>query len=328
MSLIIQDLFDKALIEPIRQGANELCVVSGYATATMAIRHIETIRTELKTNFAIRVIVGMCPQDGIQKSQHLGFMKLASGEFDVNFKCGYINDYPPVHSKVYAWLKDGEPFQGFIGSANYTQNAFSRSMREVLTEKDPVSCFDYYRSLEGATINCLSDDENIASLIERFERRRVSTGTVVVTERETAIVTDDSLDKVTLTLLDRRTGEVPARSGLNWGQRPEQGREPNQAYLNIPADVGRSGFFPERYIQFMVLTDDNKELICVRAQDNGKAIQTTLNNSLMGEYFRYRLGLPSGAFITKKALLEYGRTDVDFLKIDDETYLMDFSVHG
>jgi hypothetical protein len=29
----------------------------------------------------------MCPQDGIQKSQHLGFMKLASGEFDVNLTC-------------------------------------------------------------------------------------------------------------------------------------------------------------------------------------------------------------------------------------------------
>ena len=77
----------------------------------------------------------------------------------------------------------------------------------------------------------------------------------------------------------------------------------------------------------MVLTDDGKELICVRAQDNGKAIHTTLNNSLMGTYFRYRLNLPSGAFITKDDLLRHGRTDVDFEKIDEETYLMDFSVH-
>jgi hypothetical protein len=77
----------------------------------------------------------------------------------------------------------------------------------------------------------------------------------------------------------------------------------------------------------MVLTDDGKELICVRAQDNGKGLHTTLNNSLMGEYFRYRLGLPSGSFVRKKDLLKYGRTDVDFYKIDDETYLLDFSIH-
>jgi len=76
----------------------------------------------------------------------------------------------------------------------------------------------------------------------------------------------------------------------------------------------------------MVLTDDNKELICVRAQDDGKAIHTTLDNSLLGEYFRFRLGLPNGVFITKDHLLRYGRADVDFYKIDEETYLMDFSV--
>lgn len=291
----------------------------------MATRHIETIRRDLKTDFAIRIIVGMCPQDGIQKSQHLGFRKLSSGEFGADFKCGYITDYPPVHSKVYAWLKDGEPVQGFVGSTNYTQNAFSRSMREVLTEKDPISCFEYYQSLIGATIDCLSND--VSYLLDRFEQRRRRPTVVVGTEQEVAVVTETGLDKVTLTLLDKRTGEVPARSGLNWGQRPEQGREPNQAYLNITSDIGRSGFFPDRFEQFMVLTDDNKELICVRAQDNGKAIHTTLNNSLMGEYFRYRLGVSNGAFITKSHLLRYGRTDVDFQKIDDETYLMDFSVH-
>lgn len=76
----------------------------------------------------------------------------------------------------------------------------------------------------------------------------------------------------------------------------------------------------------MVQTDDGKEIICVRAQDNGKAIHSTLNNSLLGEYFRFRLGLSSGEFVTKEHLLKYGRSDVDFYKIDEETYLMDFSV--
>lgn len=325
MSIITENLFDKALIDPIRKDANELCVVSGYATATMATRHIEAIRRELKKNIAIRVIVGMCSQDGIQKSQHQGFQKLSQGEFNTDFKCSYITDRPPVHSKVYTWLKNGEPVFGFIGSANYTQNAFSRSMREVLTEKNPFDCFDYYQSLADKTINCLSDD--VSNCINLFDQKRVKGRTTIESEVETSITTESNLDKVTLTLLDKRTGEVPARSGLNWGQRPEYRRNPNQAYLNIPSNIGNSDFFPDRYEQFMVLTDDDKELICVRAQDNGKAIHTTLNNSLMGEYFRYRLGLPSGAFVKKSHLLNYGRTDVDFYKIDSETYLMDFSVH-
>ena len=35
--------------------------------------------------------------------------------------------------------------------------------------------------------------------------------------------------------------------------------------------------------------------------------------------------LPSGQYVTEKDLLKYGRTDVSFTKIDDETYFMDFS---
>jgi NgoFVII restriction endonuclease len=77
----------------------------------------------------------------------------------------------------------------------------------------------------------------------------------------------------------------------------------------------------------MVMTDDGKEFICVRAQENGKGLHTTLNNSLLGEYFRYRLELKSGAFIRKSDLLRYGRTNVDFYKVDEETYMMDFSVN-
>lgn len=131
------------------------------------------------------------------------------------------------------------------------------------------------------------------------------------------------LTKVTLTLVDS-SANVPARSGLNWGQRPN--RNPNEAYINIPMTTARSGIFPEVGEVFTIETDDQKQLICVRAQQGGKGLHTTLNNSLMGEYFRYRLGLRSGEFITAEHLLRYGRTDVDIYKIDTESYYMDFSV--
>ena len=71
-----------------------------------------------------------------------------------------------------------------------------------------------------------------------------------------------------------------------------------------------------------------KSLVLRVEQQNDKAITTPENNSKLGEYFRYRLGLANGAFVTKEDLLRYGRTDVDFYKIDDEQYYMDFSVHS
>ncbi|MCF6301014.1 MAG: restriction endonuclease, partial [Proteobacteria bacterium] len=65
--------------------------------------------------------------------------------------------------------------------------------------------------------------------------------------------------------------------------------------------------------------------ICTRAQENGKAIQTPHNNSLIGEYFSFRLGVANGNLVTMGDLSKYGRTDVVFYKIDEENYFMDFS---
>lgn len=103
------------------------------------------------------------------------------------------------------------------------------------------------------------------------------------------------------------------------------GRDPNQAYLSLRAEVYNTNFFPERGTPFTVLTDDGKTIICSRAQDHGKGIHTPHNNALIGEYFRNRLGLASGAVVSAEDLRRYGRTDVHFYKIDDETYYMDFS---
>lgn len=325
MALIVSELFEKTLIQPLEQGANRLYIVSGYATAIMAIRHIEFAK-RLNKDISIRLVYGMSPQDGIEKTNHIAFQNLQLNKIDADFQCDYIINRPPVHSKVYAWFNNETPISGFIGSANYTRNAFSSSMREVLLSESPIVCKEYYQSLIGETVNCL--DENIAELVEIFERTydrmELVTDEELVAEASTAIPNNIiNLPAIRLPLTDRY-GEVPNRSGLNWGQRP--GREPNQAYIGIPADIGRSGFFPDRFEPFTVITDDEKQMICVRAQDNGKGLHTTLNNSLLGEYFRYRLGLANGQFVTKDDLLRYGRSDVTFYKIDEETYFLDFSV--
>ncbi len=84
-------------------------------------------------------------------------------------------------------------------------------------------------------------------------------------------------------------------------------------------------FFPDIGVQFTVYTDNDKVLICTRAQQNGKAIHTPHDNSIIGKYFRERLGLRLGALVRKEDLERYGRTDIVFYKIDNETYYMDFS---
>jgi hypothetical protein len=119
--------------------------------------------------------------------------------------------------------------------------------------------------------------------------------------------------------------KVPKTSGLNWGQRP--GREQNQAYLKVPAYIQRFHFFPNVGEPFLIECDDGEIFKCVRAQANGKAIHTSTNNSLLGLYFRKRLGVTSGYMITIDHLIKYGRSSVDIEFISPYKFLLDFSAY-
>lgn len=324
--MITDNLFNKILLEPAQNGCNRLLIVSGYATAAMAFRHLSELK-DINPDIQVDVILGMCAQDGLSKSNHRGFQKLMEDDFNGKFKCSYVPSCPPVHSKAYVWLKDDEPIVAFVGSANYTQTAFS-TQRELMAECPPQEAYEYFENMSGESIYCNHQDaEDLVTIYKDQIYNRL------VKQKKLA---EDNLPKAPngvvleglpferLSLLDRN-GKLPMRSGLNWGQRPELGREPNQAYIRLSVEICNSDFFPEKGETFTVYTDNDKVLICARRQANGKAIQTPQNNSIIGEYFRERLGVPLGALVTKQELIKYGRTDIVFYKIDDETYYMDFS---
>jgi hypothetical protein len=134
-----------------------------------------------------------------------------------------------------------------------------------------------------------------------------------------------SIHFVTLPLTSTINGQeqVPFRSGLNWGQR--ENRNPNQAYIAIPISIRRSNFFPEQGVVFNIICDDGFEVSCVRAQQGGKALQSKPKNSILGQYFRNRLGLAHGDLVIALHLYEYGRTSVDIHKRDGMPYFLDFS---
>lgn len=324
--MISEELFDKILLEPALQGAEKLCIVSGFASAAMVSRHFE-ILNHYKKPINIELIVGMCPYEGISLSNHLGFLQMVEDRFKKRFVCSYVFNGPPVHSKLYIWLKNEEPFYGFTGSANYTQPAFIGFQKEVMAVCDHKLGYRYFESLSSDTIYCnhIQVEDSIRIYNDKYYaqvKRDEKVGGGMHYQGDL-----DAFQKITVSFLDKN-GDLPQRSGLNWGQRHEENREPNQAYIRLPARIYKTDFFPNRTIHFTIITDDNKVLICTRAQDNGKAIHTPHNNSLLGEYFRNRLSLASGIPVSKDDLLRYGRTDVDIYKIDEETYFLDFSVNN
>lgn len=314
------DFREKILLYPILQGADHLRIVSGYATHTMASWHIAEIKERFGAAVDIDLIVGMCGLDGLSRSVHEGFkeiMRHRQTTSQSRLTCKYIVEGRPVHTKLYLWEKGGNPFCAYMGSANYTQPAFLGFRREAMEECDPEAARDYLETLEPDTIYCNHAEVEDKVIITR-------THPVLETEEAPAVSLHGAgVQNVTLSLL-ARGGETGRRSGLNWGQR--DGREPNQAYIPLPASVARSSFFPLGRRQFSVLTDDGMQLILRVEQQNDKAITTPLNNSQIGEYFRRRIGVANGAYVSRSDLEHYGRTNVVFYKLDEEQFFMDFSV--
>jgi len=323
--MYFENLYEEILISPLLQNDfNKLLIVSGYATAAMSFHYLNELREKSK-DIKLHLIVGMTSKDGLTVSNHNGFKKLASDEFSNKFRCSYITSSPPVHSKVYIWCRDDKPILAFAGSANYTQTAFClHSQRETMTSCNPDDGADYFKMLLKETVFCEHPEAEEFITIYRDSLRRKEYQTGIADEAEYDVNDYLGLPSVTVSLLDRN-GNLPQRSGLNWGQRPEEGREPNQAYIRLTSDIYRTDFFPPVSVHFTLFTDDGKTLICTRAQQNGKAVHTPHNNSLIGEYFRNRLGVPNGKAVLADHLIKYGRTDLTFYKIDDETYYMDFA---
>ena len=303
--MITQDLYRNVLLPPEGSPATELRIVAGYASASMAHRHLSEDLLK-NNNIRVQLIYGMAGADGVSLVDDTMFGQMQERG---DFLCHYRIERPSIHAKVYVWMNGDAPIKAFMGSANYTQRAFwaPGQQQEAMTDVDPMLALEFFENSLNGSMEIDHDDieDHVAFFSPRQMRPELG-------------------DCVTLPLLTSR-GEVGARSGLNWGQR--QGRNPNQAYLPVPAPIARSGFFPTRATQFTVLTDDGVSFIAVVAQDGDKAIETPDGNQILGEYFRRRLGVQLGDGVNRQHLDRHGRTDVEFCKLDDETFLMDFAIH-
>lgn len=329
MDLLSTKLYKKVLIDPMLHDKtlDRLFVVSGYSAAGMGIKHASDmmkLRAECSVP-KINLMCGMTAEGGIGKEVHAGFVDLCT-KTKLGFACRYLVRGEPVHAKVYIWCAGNKPLLAYTGSANYSQNAFrsANTRREVLTQCSPEMAYAFYNSLLADSADCC-DNNAVKAVVGKSGVWKPNPQHDIGVAK---VVKDpasrwNGLLSLKASLLMEGSRIIHERGGLNWGQRGK--RERNQAYIPLNAKARKSDFFPARGDYFTVTTDDGKVFQCVRAQADGKAIETYGSNSQLGRYFRQRLGLVDGAFVKAADLRRYGRTNVTFYKIDEENFVMDFS---
>lgn len=304
------------LFDPIKEGADRLCIYTEHATPSMASWLLKTYEEQGIGDITIELIVGNVVDEGIDQASHESFKELHGNRYSKkwgDFSCSYLCEPPaPDRQNYYIWLDGDTPVKAFGGSYEFTQKSLLRKRSGSMSERVAAYAYNIYQGAVDRSIYCNHSEVEDYVIIG-------GTNGIPVAEN-----TDDA-NKVRLSLL-ARGGETGKKSGLNWGQRGR--RNKNQAYIPLPKKIASSGFFPLNKQHFLVVTDDHHALQLRVEQQNNKAITTPASNALLGEYFRNRLGLGNGTYVNKQHLLAYGRTDVTFYKIDDEQYYMDFSVES
>lgn len=305
-------LYIELLKRHYEAGRHELRVLTGFASSAF-VHHVLYDFEDLK----LEVVLGMVKAEPITVWDHNEYVRLADSTQRLSVR--YFIGAPPIHSKILFWERTPSCDKiAFVGSANFSWHGF-RDYQEVMVEADPVLAEKAFPPPDKL-VDCT--DKRVFQLLRMSYQKEHCFSEIDISAVGAVVKNRPCLD---LPLVEVRTGRVHERSGLNWGQR--SGREPNQAYIPIPSRVHAQnpGFFPDRGIEFTMITDDGESFICVVAQDNNKAIETSRDNSILGRYFRRRLGLPYGTKITNKHIESYGRNYVTIYKVDEGTYFMDFS---
>lgn len=353
--LYTQDFENVVLYNPAQLdwlNCDHLQIVTGFADCDMISQHLIQLHDGqvgkgkiYSSKINIDIILGMYKGAGLTMRKHRNILQTlnrvnAIDSNHIHTSCRYIYRGDEVHSKVYAWSKNGEPLLSYVGSANYTVNAF-RVRRETMCDCEPDEPVEYYNSLLNDSIDCF--DKDVPKLLRLSDTN--------IPDEE---ISPDNYENLTYDNLIKRTpidvlnvswlsqnGRVGESSGPNWGIRSKDGyidqhgiyvkynRDRNQAYL--PYNNRKVGFFPDRKNPhdkncplFKAVTKNDGIFYMRMAQDNNKALHTAESNAILGKWLRKCLRLPDGAPVTLADFKRYGRTYVTFYKYADDVFIMDF----
>jgi hypothetical protein len=312
--MISEKIMNSVLMEPAREGGGELRIVSGYASPAMLESHLRMFQEEaLSVN--IHLTIGML-QGKLDEQNKASYLDVISTEWGGSraVAVSVISQGPPVHSKVYVWSGLNGYKKAFAGSANYSVSAMlEEKTMEVCAEVNWQSASDYVRSCE---LNSRS-----INLVPATASRRQAEPAFMLSDaapEESTILRSEFIE-IPLLVPEGDIMQTPAKSGINWGQR--EGREPNQAYLSLSPQI--RDFFPAPSVRFMVYTRSHGGFVGVRAQAEGKGLQSSTNNSILGIILRQALGVKEGAYVTTEDVTRAGMQTLRCYRLVSGDFFLD-----
>ena len=306
---------------------DELVILSGY------IGPGPTSRLE-SVPFKTSVIYGMYGSDKISQKLDFTLKKMNSPKVTI------LYSKLPVHSKCYIWRKNSNIVTALVGSANFSVSGLANPYKEVLAETTYDTFLPLNNYLNIVLENCIPCyDDSI-----KYKRQNIASYISSVTQQETL-----PLGVCRISLLDTN-GNVPKKSGLNWGLSSAH-VSPGDAYIKIlKSDLyNNPTLFPPKQMQALNIRtgerntrqNDSVEFIWDTGDIMGgllegsqkirdivypKQISSSPQKNILGKYLRNRLNVSLDHLITREDLEHYGRTTIDISLQAEGIYYLDFSV--
>ena len=309
--------------------ADGLIILSGYIGPEPVMR--------LKNlPFPVKLVYGMYASEGIREQLHKTLLNIQNTQPNTDIFYSQI----PVHSKCYIWLKNNDINTALVGSANFSvsglENDYKESLAEITTDSY-VSLRDYYSYILDNAMRCDNLDPKFKHVAFQKDKSVVS-----------PVVASDPLS-ANISLLSN--GEVPAKSGLNWGI-ADGHVTLGDAYIHLPKEIiyTHPTLIPPKQghtTQNIEGAKKNRQNDAVEfIWDDGTVMQGLLEGSqentadglvypkqmcsspqknILGKYLRKRLGVDLDYRITKVDLEKYGRTDIKVTLLGEGIYGLDFS---
>ena len=240
----------------------------------------------------------------------------------------------PSHAKCYLWMCNDRPVRGLVGSANFSTNGLFNDFRETLIEVEKPDLYAvkaYIDVIQESAIACIDASE------------------VRIQATQSTVAEEEGCEMV---LYNPETGQVQNSSGLNWGFADAK-VTPNDAY--IPIRTKHIKDFPSLFLPVFFKPEDghrsrSKEAVELIWDDgvimealfegsqpvNGmnypKQISSIPSKAMLGEYLRFRLGLPpvsnekrNDERVTRADLERYGRSSINLKLLQQGIYSADFA---
>lgn len=348
MVFYTEELYTQVIKKPAKH-FNHLKIISGYASA----KFLRKLLIDYPSHH-VTLIIGMASQ-GISRIDHQEFQNICSKYSNIHVF--YQIELPPTHMKVYQWYLDDSPHVSFIGSANFSENGFFGQKEILAPTIDDFSVL--IETILLRSMSCLN--EKVDSLIPFFEVNddrgfvpgesgvTYSTGGNAIPHKASKkqIVSEKDgtyskskvnlkrllLNNFRLTPFNHATVELMLLEDPHWQTkslnvwtRPYNTKEDTYIDIDRTNKIGnyQYDFFP-RGVHIQLISDDNVQWLVQRTGEYGKDL-VVVEGVNFYDYFSSRLDIREDRPIAYKDLLEYGRTNVEFYKVNDDQFILDFSV--